>query len=713
MSRFGRSASAEANSPGSAWTRSFWARTAALLLIAGAFGLPINNVGTYGVLLVATVLIFCGRMAPVPRRWAIALACVIVAAVLPRVLAPPPISEGENLFLPGKPGNALERGLPADVYRFLQMQFDAVYPESVRCKDEGACWSNMGFPDRLFAFSADGVFGSGGASRRVSKIDFSDPVWLRLGFVNDVVYNWGTDAPDVHRGDRDRRFWMGWGRWHIAMPFFLMYRFPAEYAGSQLCWRGDVLWPSGEGRYEPVSHASTACREITAADVEQPVFAASIAPESLAMTLRLAMGAEVRNVLCAFIVLTGAIVGFGFLVRTNLRKTLPVFALLACALMVIALDDMSFIGGWRPMDGGDDGLFYTGIGRQILQHLLAGDFRSALIGGESVYYYGGPGLRYFRALEMIVFGDSNLGYLSIVLLLPVLAWRLFARFLSRSFAWRLALIFTLLPIGEIFGTSFFHYAKWAARGFADPLAHIFLIWGIVVLVGRSISADWRVGTALGGALLLALSVFVKPIVAPMAGIVLAGAWLFAVTGKQWWRALALCVGFTPALLMPLHNWYFGHQFVLLSSNAQMPGTYVMPPSDYLAALGELARLDLAGAHLHDGLVQIAAWLSGPSGMAVFIPLHLVAVLVVMDMTVRGRTLDPWLRLIGAAVIAEYGVALIYAATARYFFSMWFLTALLVGVFLELHLPAWLALHGWKRSLRALDRYLALRPARAA
>jgi hypothetical protein len=702
----------DARPASSAWTRSFWARTAALIVIAAGFGLPIHTLWVYAVLLIAAVLILSGRIALAPRRWAAAVVCIVIAAVLPRFIAPAPIAEGENLFLPDKPGNALERGLPPDVYRFLQTKFDVVYPESVRCKDAPTCWRNMGFPDRLYAFSADGVFGNGGASRQVSTINFSDPIWLRLGFVNDIIYNWGTDAPDVHRGDRDRRFWMGWRRWHIAMPFFLMYRFPADYAGSQLCWTGDVLWPTADGHYDMLSHASTSCRVIEAADLGKPIFAASIAPESLAMSLRAPWAVQVRNAFCAFIAFAAALGAFAFLVRPNLQKALPVFALVASALVVIAIDDMSFISGWRPMDGGDDGLFYTGVGRQILQHLVSGDIRFALIGGENVYYYGGPGLRYFRALEMIVFGDSNLGYLSIVLALPILAWRLFARFLSESFTWRLALIFTLLPIGEIFGTSFFEYAKWAARGFADPLAHIFLIWGLAVLAGRSVEPNARADSALGGALLLALAVFVKPIVAPMAGIAIAGAWLIAVAHREWSKAVAFCVCFTPVLLMPLHNWYFGDQFVLLSSNAQLPGTYVMPPSGYVAALGELVRLDFAGANLHDALAQTGAWLSGPSGLAVFIPLHLVAVLIVLHMTLRGRTYDAWLRLIGAALIAEYGAAMTYAATARYFFSMWFLTALLVCVFLERHVPRWLAQHGWKRSAQALDRYLGLRPANA-
>ena len=78
------------------------------------------------------------------------------------------------------------------------------------------------------------------------------------------------------------------------------------------------------------------------------------------------------------------------------------FILISLSALVIAVDDASFLGGERPFDGGDDGLFYDGIGRIIIQKFLAGDVYGALEGGEKIFYYGGPGLRYFRALEHVV-----------------------------------------------------------------------------------------------------------------------------------------------------------------------------------------------------------------------------------------------------------------------------------------------------------------------
>ena len=570
----------------------------------------------------------------------------------------------------------------------MRAEFDAAYPPAVRCAPtQYGCWRASALPAHLYAFSADGAWQATAASRNVYTIDFADPVWLRLGFVNDNRYNWSTDAPDVHRADRNKPFWMGLKRWRLTMPWFVMHRFPAADVGARLCWRGAVLWPVADGHYQAIRHGASACRVIAASDVGRPIFGVAIRPHSLAMQLQPPILVTARLAASAGVVLLGVIAVLALLLRVQLRDTVRPLLLIGLALVVIAAIDASFIGGWRPMDGGDDGLFYTGTGRAILQHLINGDIAAALTGGEKVYYYGGPGLRYFRALEMLVFGDTNLGYLSLVLLLPIVVLGLFKRFLSDRFAWVLALAFTALPAGEIFGTSFFHYAKWAARGFADPAAHILLLWGLWVIVPARAGAPDRARLAAGGALLLALAVFTKPLVAPIAGVVLAGAGLAALAQGQWRRLAGMCLGFLPVLLMPLHNWVFGHQFVLLSTNADLPSLYVMPPSAYGAALVDLLRLDFGGAALHRALAQIAAWLSEPSELPWLIPFAAAGVIIVANVTLRGRTYDPWLRVIGAAVLTECVVDLVYAATPRYYFSMWLLAALVVAVFLERHLPA--------------------------
>ena len=350
--------------------------------------------------------------------------------------------------------------------------------------------------------------------------------------------------------------------------------------------------------------------------------------------------------------------------------------------LVIAIDDASFLGGVRPFDGGDDGLFYDGVGRVILQKLLHGDFVGFLQGGESVFYYGGPGLRYFRAIEHIFYGESYLGYLSLVLLLPFLVYKLFRRFLPADWSLALTFVFIAIPVGAVFGTSFVHYAQLAARGFADPAAYILFVAGMLPIIGRP-EEHRNFFSAFFGALLLALAIWMKPIVAPAAAVLLGGAGVAALYLWQWPRLIGLSLGIMPVFLMTLHNWVFGHVFVLFSANAQDADKLVMPPSAYAAAAREILSLDVHGEFLGRLVRQIASWLSGPAESFATIPLNAAGVAVLIYVVFRGRQFDPWLRLVGASALAQHAVALFYtAAIARYHLLSWFLTMLVVMVWLQ-------------------------------
>jgi hypothetical protein len=166
-------------------------RLAALALAIACVGLPINHLSGYVLLLAATVLIFVGDITASRRRWLAAIGAVAMVVAGHVLLAPPKIEEGHNAFLVDGPNSPLEAGLPSDVFRFMAAEFDKQYPPEKRCDPEASgCWRSGGLPDRPFAFAGDGIYGHPQYSRRVTGIDFDDPVWLRLGFINDDRYNW-------------------------------------------------------------------------------------------------------------------------------------------------------------------------------------------------------------------------------------------------------------------------------------------------------------------------------------------------------------------------------------------------------------------------------------------------------------------------------------------------------------------------------------------
>ena len=666
-----------------------WRKAAALAFAIAAIGLPVNHVAAYLLLVVVAVIIFTGEVRARASAW-IAAAAILAAALAGQwLLLPPRIAEGHNVFLPGPPEGVLQRSLPVPVYRHMVEEFDQQYPPVVRCHPgtEG-CWQGSA-PERAFAFSADGVFHPSDLSCAVTGVDFSDPVRLRLGFTNELRYNWYTLPPDVHRADRDRRFWMGLHRWRLAMPWFEMIRLPAAFAGGELCWHGEVMWEDADGQFAmlPGDH----CRAIEADDAGRRIFGIAVKPDTLAMYLTAPWRVRLLQYTETAIALAAVLALIVVLVRVEMRRAIVPLLLLGLALLVVAIDDASFIGGVRPYDGGDDGLFYDGVGRGILQNFLAGNVYGALEGGEKVFYYGGPGLRYFRALERVVFGESYLGYLSLVLLLPLLTWGLARRFLPSRWALAVALIFVAIPLGELFGTTFLDYAKWAGRGFADPAAYILFIAGVLPLIGTTRAGpSGSFVPAFFGALLLALAIIMKPIVLPAAAVVLGGVGVAALASRQWRQTAGLCLGFAPVLSMALHNWIYGHVFVPLSANAAHPDVLVMPPAAYAVALRELFTLNFGGGYFLRALLQIPRWLSGPAESYVTVPLNAGGIAVLLYVLFRGRGFDPWLRLIAAAALAQHAVALFYVATPRYHYLSWFLTLLVVVVWLNERGVEWVA-----------------------
>src|SRR6516165_5817665 len=170
-----------------------WLKLAALVLVLAALGLPVNDLFRYALLVIATVLVVAGVVSARVAPWLGALAAVALCVLGQILFAAPRIAEGHNVFLIDDTragGGALAAGLPRAAFRLMAAEFNTIYPPSRRCaRDQVGCWRGQGFPDQTFAFSADGIFDRAAYSRRVTGIDFSDPVWLRLGFINELGYN--------------------------------------------------------------------------------------------------------------------------------------------------------------------------------------------------------------------------------------------------------------------------------------------------------------------------------------------------------------------------------------------------------------------------------------------------------------------------------------------------------------------------------------------
>src|SRR5207244_24495 len=119
----------------------------------------------------------------------------------------------------------------------------------------------------------------------------------------------------------------------------------------------------------------------------------------------------------------------------------------------------------------------------------------------------------------------------------------------------------------------------------------------------------RATAAIAGAA-LALSMFARP------NFALAVVWLAVAATCAFWKRrdarsiLAFGAGLAVAAWMPFPNWFYGHEFYLISK----AGSTVSVPlgvRDYLTALGDLARGRMHTSAVSVTSGQLAGWLWNP------------------------------------------------------------------------------------------------------
>ena len=173
-----------------------------------------------------------------------------------------------------------------------------------------------------------------------------------------------------------------------------MISLPAGYVGGELCWRGTVMW-EGEDRAFCALDRRQLPDAFTGADVGKRIIGVGIKPDTLAMQLTPPWSIRLQNFGRGILLLVAATRVIGVLVRVRTGRMLVPLIIIGLSVLVIAADDASFLGGLRPFDGGDDGLFYDGVGRVILQKLLAGDFYGALGRGRKSFLLRRPRVAIF------------------------------------------------------------------------------------------------------------------------------------------------------------------------------------------------------------------------------------------------------------------------------------------------------------------------------
>ncbi len=671
------------------------AATAGLAIVGLTFlilGVPVTDLWRF-LLLVAAIMAVCfGRIRPWGPHWWLALAITLGIVTASWLMPGPQIQEGHNVYIPvGENLKAFQNELPPQAQAIMKNLFDRAYFDNSESLPGSPDWwqyeafSQPGhFTDHAFASSSDALWQDPKYSRIVDTINFRTQDEARIGAINLSQYNFYPARTKLkHR--QPPKFATDARIDRSAMPYFVMAEINADLVGGRICSKGDVLWEGAKEEFSLAHSDTSICRPLRDVDVGKRIFALAITrgqPLEFAVVpplhLRLLLWAKQALRIFGVLAVLGLLVSFD-----SFRQLLLPFAAAVSTIVTVMIIRPSFLFGFYTEEGGNDGLVHESFGYHIARAVHEGDWTGALRGGEDVFYYM-PGLRYFRALEDFLFGDTSFGIVLCTMFIPVFLYFFLRRLLPFRLTVALICLFLFTPLLERFGFAHFLYVKEMLKGFPEPLGYGAFLGGLALVASY---VPTSMGPPLPGrmpALLIglafALSVAMRPNLAIAAALVLTllALWLFA--ERRWSELAGMALGFSPLLLLMLHNWEFGGEFVPLTSNATISANLQTPPSVYFGALQEVVQRNFAGADLAQVARQLGNWNHWSDFYRV------LAVFVVIWIAARPRT-APSMRALAFVALSLQAVLFFYLPAGRYSYLAWLLVfVILIATIREVFLP---------------------------
>lgn len=498
------------------------------------------------------------------------------------------VQEGGNVFVPE---SVIQKQLPPPVYDYLSTRFKALYSHH-----------RLIPPEKLYAFSAEQLYVHSPLSRRLRDLDFSSPYTLRMGAMNTMNFN------TYNRFIPPRE----------SLPYYLRYDFPKELVldpATRLCWKGNLFVTTPEGKTH-FKAKETKCDSLLSffnrLDQDQyTLYAAFVDPaEPLELKLDLSLSQKIYRGLedllsvigwCLILLILLQIDRFQQFVKTSdFQFKLTIFGLNFVFATVLAFYYMpGALDGFILFVGGNDGLTYATSAKYILEALQCGNWPEFLRSNESIYDLM-PLHRYTYALNLALFGETHFGYMLIALIYPFVIYNLCRRlFYSLKRARILSFIYVLIPIFESFGFSNFYMIRQVLMNFAEPLSYLLFFGGICLSVSyiaipcsgeRMNVRDFKPSILFLTGLCFAGAVGLRPNVTIGAAVYLLCLGWPLIKTFSLTKLSILGAGVAPILLIPLHNYYFGHQFVLFTVAAEKSVNLAVQPIEYITFFKGLIML---------------------------------------------------------------------------------------------------------------------------
>ena len=619
-------------------------------------GVPVNTPEKLAALIVVGLLVLSSAPRQGARRYA-AAAAIVVAAILVKTFLPhTQVEASHNLYLPTEDAPVRYRDLPVEFRGALEAAFLRANPREAWCdpaeelkrRDLAAkrplatrethysiahCWRNAVLRPDAFAFTGDGFFRAQPHVRVLDRLDINGVDDARIAVLYAFDASWYFWRENSNR---------------IAPAWYLALTLPEVLVGSRICTRGRVYWTSDASWSEP--EGGEACREVRRKDSGSRLWAFDVGSgPRLAVRLERSAGLFTLDLTLRLVLVAALVAILWLTLQVELARLARLVLVTAVGGAVIAFVAPDFFTQSLTVAVERDPLIFRGTGYDIARALAEGRWRDALRGGEDVFFFM-PGMRYFRAFELALFGDTSYATLIVLLATLPLHWRLANLVLERR-AFAAAYIVLCLPL-------FARLFVWAVKGYSEAVGLFLLIAGVTVFL-QTLVEQGRYGPAQAARLwaaflLVVLAAWVRPNFALVIGVM--GLVTLRVHAAGFgWRTLLVIL--SPTLLVfaaALHNAYFGGQFFWFTETLRNDSLRV-DLGDYAAMLAEWSRwtLDEKSARIAH---QLAGWI---------LPLRWVLLAAAGYLLARGGPGWPPARALAGVSLALYAPFLFYFSLSRH------------------------------------------------
>ena len=273
-----------------------------------------------------------------------------------------------------------------------------------------------------------------------------------------------------------------------------------------------------------------------------------------------------------------------FKVRNILELFYPISLILILTIITFTnIENINFLNSYFYQYPGGDGHLYLIWANNMSEALKNLDFLEFLRGSADIFYWM-PGMRYFLAVEKLIYGNAYYLHLIILSFLPFIMHNLLQFYFSKKIIFILMFSFLFFPLMHHMGFSYFQFFRYFTKVFAEPIAYTIFLLGFVRLLNFFQNKSYLYPTLPFTCFLFVISCLLRPNLSSSCFFLLLLP-LYDLFMKKKFNILFLYIASGLLIFLPLlHNLYFGNKFVLFTSAVFSQANIKIQLYDYLKLL---------------------------------------------------------------------------------------------------------------------------------